>query len=180
MVDLSLSFSDVIQLPASSFTYISQNSFSTTSWLDHIACSNLQLVSQIKILFEDALHDHIPIYCEVATPCINSETNLQDQHSDKYYMEWENISDDQKTLYSDNLDELPIEIWADVLSCNLSFCDDPSHQRQLDYVYSALVESLHVSAFPLNKRTKNCRRQIPGWNWSCRDLHADGSKHFLN
>ena len=54
MVDHSLSFCDVIQLPASSFTYISQNSSATTSWLDHIARSNPQLVSQIKILYGDA------------------------------------------------------------------------------------------------------------------------------
>ena len=175
-----MSFWDIIQLLASFFTYISQSSSATTSWLDHIACSNPQLVSQIKILYGDALEDHIPIYCEVAIPCINSETNLQDQHSEKFHIKWDNISDDQKTLYSDNLDELAIEIWADVLSCNLSICYDPSHQRQLDYVYSALVESLHVAAFPLNVKSKNSRRQIPGWNWYCRDLHADGRKHFLN
>ena len=84
MVDHSLSSFDVIQLPASSFTYISQNSSATTSWLDHIACSHPQLlVSQIKILFGDALHDHNPVYCEAAIPCYNSETNLQDQHSEK-------------------------------------------------------------------------------------------------
>ena len=123
--------------------------------------------------------DHIPIYCEVAIPCINSETNLQDQHSEKFHIQWDNISDDQKTLYRDNLDELAIEIWADVLSCNVSFCDNSSHQRHLVYVYSALAESFHVSAFPLNKRTKNCHRQIARWNRYCRDLHADGRKQFL-
>ena len=119
-------------------------------WFDHIACPNPQFVSQIKILYGDALHDHIPIYCEVAVPCINSEANLHDQHYEKYHMEWDNNSDDRKTLYSDNLDELSAEIWADVLSCNRSFCDEPSHQRQLDCVYSVLVESLHVSDFSIN------------------------------
>ena len=62
------------------------------------------------------LHDHFATYC-----CINSETNLHDQHSEKYHIKWDNISDDQKTLYSDNHDGLAIEIWADVLSCNLLF-----------------------------------------------------------
>ena len=40
VVDHSLIFCDVIQLLASYFTYMRQNSFATTSWLDHIACSN--------------------------------------------------------------------------------------------------------------------------------------------
>ena len=109
------------------------------------------------------------MYREVAIPCINSEINLRDQHSEKYHIKWDNISDDQITLYSDNLDDLAIEIWADVLSCNLPFCDDPSHHRQLDYINSSLVE-----------RTKHCSRQIPGWNWYCRDLHTDRRKLILN
>ena len=66
----------------------------TTSYFDHIACTNPQLVSQMKILYGDALHDHIPIYCEVAIPCINSVANLQEQHSEKYHFKWNNISDD--------------------------------------------------------------------------------------
>ena len=111
-------------------------------------------------MYGDALDDRHPIYCEVAIPCINSETNLQDQHSEKNEIKWNNISD--------------------VLSCNLSIFDNPSHQRQLDYVYSVLVESLHISSFPLNKMSKDCRRQIPGWNWYCRVLYADGRKHFLS
>ena len=40
------------------------------------------------------------MYCEVPIPFINLETNLQDQHSEKYHIKWENNSDDQKTLYS--------------------------------------------------------------------------------
>ena len=81
MLDYSLSFCGVIHLPASSFTYISQNSSPAISWLDHNLCSNPQIVSQMKILYGDAPHDHIPIYSENAIPCINSEYNLQDQHS---------------------------------------------------------------------------------------------------
>ena len=94
---------------------------------------------KIKILYGDTLHDHIPIYCEIAVPHINSEINLQDQHSEKYHVKWNNISGDQKTLYSDNLGDLAIEIRADVPSCHVPFCDDPSHHRQLNYTYSALI-----------------------------------------
>ena len=132
--------------------HITQNSSATTSWLDLIACP--QLFSKIKILNGDPLHDHIPMYCDIAIPCINSKTNLQDQHSEKYHIKLNNISDDQKTLYSDNLDELTTEIWAAVLSCYLLFCDDHSHQRQLDYIYSTLVESLNVQLFLLIKGLK--------------------------
>ena len=85
MLDHSLSFCDVIHLNASSFTYINQNSSAAANWLDHIVCSNSELVSQLKILYDDSLNDHMPIYCEIAIPCNNSETNLQDQHSENYH-----------------------------------------------------------------------------------------------
>ena len=180
MIDHPLSFCDVIRRHPSFFTFISENSSATSSWLDHFLYSNPQLVSQIKILYGDTLHDHIPICCEISSPCITSETNLHDQHSEKYHIKLENISDDQKTLCIDNLDVLPIEIWAHVLSCKLPFCEDHSHHRHLDNIYTVLVENNHVSTIPLDKRTKHCSRQILGWNWYRRDLYADGGKPFLN
>ena len=59
------------------------------------------------------------------------------------------------------LDDLAIDIWADVFSYNLPVCDDPSHPRQLDCIYSALVGSLHVSTIPLNKMPEHCSIEIP-------------------
>ena len=69
------------------------------------------------------------MYSEVSISCIKSETNLQDQHSEKYRIKWDNSFDDKKTLYSDNLDDLAFQVWAGVLTCILPFCDDPSHHR---------------------------------------------------
>ena len=79
----SLSFCGVMQWPASAPTYQSQNCSATTSWLDHIVYSNPQLVSQIRILYDDTLHDHIPIYYEMTIPRNNLETILQDQNYEK-------------------------------------------------------------------------------------------------
>ena len=100
---------------------------------------------------------------------------MQD-HPEEYHIEWGNISDNQKILYND----LAIETLADILSCNLSYYEYPSHHRKLDYIHSTLVESLQVSTSPLNRSTQHRRRQIPAWNWYGKDLHADGRKHFLN
>ena len=95
-------------------------------------------------------------------PRFYSEPILQDQHTDKYFIKWDNISDDRKTIDGDIFDDLAIEMVTDVLTCSLSFCDEPSDPIQLDYIYSASVESLHLSASPPNKRTKHRGRQIPG------------------
>ena len=124
-----------MQLPASSFSYTRQNISATTSWLDHIVCSNPQLVSQMRILYGDTLQDHIPINCEITDLSINSGTISQDQHPDKLYIKFNNITTDQITLYCDNLYGSAIGIWADVLSCSLLCCDDPSYHRRLFYIY---------------------------------------------
>ena len=47
MLDYSRSFCDVIQFPASFFTFMTRNSSALTSWLDHIVCSNPRVFSQI-------------------------------------------------------------------------------------------------------------------------------------
>ena len=95
MFGRSLSFCDIMHFPASSFTFISQNSSATTSLLDRIICTNPQLVSQIRNFYGDTLHDHFPMYCEFAITCINSQTIVRDQHAVKYYIKKDNITDDQ-------------------------------------------------------------------------------------
>ena len=141
---------------------------------------NSQIVSQIIIFYVDTLHEHIHIYCDISISCIISETIMKDQHTEKYYNKREKNTDDQKTLYGDSLDDLAIEILADVISCGLLFCVNTFHHHQIGYTYSFLVESLHVSASPCNKRSQHRDKQIPGWNWYCKDFHVEGRKYFLN
>ena len=83
-------------------------------------------------------------------------------------------------LHSDKHDNFAFAIWTDVLLSSLSFWDDPTHQRQLDCIYSGLVESLHVSVGTLIKMTRDRSRLITGWNWYCNDLHVKSRILFLN
>ena len=159
----SQSFCDVIRLPASSFTYISQNSSATSIWLDHNVCSKPQLVSQIRILYGDTSHDHILTYCEISIPCINPETNLQDQQPEMYLIKWDNISDDQKHYIVRVLMPYLLKFGLMYSHASCLFCDDSSHHRQLDFIYIALIESLCVSASPVIKSSKHRCRKILWW-----------------
>ena len=42
------------------------------------------------------------------------QSNKHGQHTEEYYIKRDTIYDDAKTWYNDNIDDLPIEIWADV------------------------------------------------------------------
>ena len=54
--------SDITNLPGDSYTYISSNAQSATSWLDHVALSNSDLAGNYKIMHGRTLYDHIPLY----------------------------------------------------------------------------------------------------------------------
>ena len=55
-----LKMSDITNLPGDSYTYISSNAQSSTSWLDHVALSNSELARNFKIMYGHTLHDHVP------------------------------------------------------------------------------------------------------------------------
>ena len=61
----SLFMSDIDALPADTYTYVSQNSRATTSWLDHVLSSKLGLVRDIKVLYGSTFDDHIPVLFSV-------------------------------------------------------------------------------------------------------------------
>ena len=42
--EYALHISDVISLPADSYSYVSSNSSCATSWIDHVVCSDVQYI----------------------------------------------------------------------------------------------------------------------------------------
>ena len=67
-----LNIIDVERLPLDSFTFLSRNQACTTSWLDHILCSNVTIVSDCQILYGQALIDHIPLKFRLKIPSLSS------------------------------------------------------------------------------------------------------------
>ena len=56
---------------------------------------------------------------------------------------WDDNSDDEISLYNSNLDDISIDIWTDVLSCNLSTCQNTNHASQTSYLYNYIIESIY-------------------------------------
>ena len=143
----SLFISDVAKLPPNTYTYISQSSICSTSWLDHIISSNDNHVINPMVHFGVSLDDHIPISFELRIDfainyyeCNNNNINSSISES----IMWDDISDDEISLYISNLDEISINIWTDVLSCNLSTCQNTDNVNQISYLYNYIIQSVSL------------------------------------
>ena len=108
-----LLFCDVDALPASTYTYISQNQYGTCSWLDHILSSKKEVVSPVKILYGETFYDHIPIFCELVFTNYTFTESVKEITEVKFNIVWDEISNYQLEAYGYIVDNFSIELWAD-------------------------------------------------------------------
>ena len=84
-------------------------------------------------------------------------------------------------MYSSNLDEISINIWTDVLSCNSSTCQNIDHVNQICYLYNYIIESISEASYHLKTvgNTRQNNNRVVGWNKYCRNLYKDAGAKFL-
>ena len=139
--DLNLQTNDVISLPAASYTYISPNSVSGTSWLDHVVVSRGDLTVNHKILYGMVFYDHLPMYFEMNLPipvCFAEGLNFS--RSPQLNISWDKVSESMKKDYCLSLDKLSLAIWDEVLICNKSLCKNNGHKKSLDFLFETILE----------------------------------------
>lgn len=168
------------------FTYVSA-AHNTTSWLDHIICSNDMhcLLSNIKVLDNVPTSDHLPLACEWD---FHVDTDKQPHHnvsvnSDIHKgFKWERASDDCIHQYclitKQKLND--IKIPHDALSCNDVNCIVDSHRQDLDCFYNSICNALLSSSKVCIDTVKSSKNHnVPGWNEHCKDLHADARESYI-
>ena len=56
---------DIDFMPNDSYTYISSNEVCSTSWLDHVICSDTGMISNYAIGYGVTFDDHLPLFFNV-------------------------------------------------------------------------------------------------------------------
>ena len=178
----TLSISDVDQLPVDSYTYISQNSRASTSWLDHVISSNPRLVEDVMIHYGSALDDHIPISfnLEIFEPVLLSHSIQYEPKIDIKKVDWDRVSDEQFKEYHDILENISLDVWSEVLACDVLNCRSVLHEEALANIYETIVDSVICSSshFPL-KNSCSKIKIVPGWNQYCKEFHAVAREAFM-
>ena len=179
--DLNLKTNDVISLPATSYTYISPNSVSGTSWLDHVVVSRGDLTVNHKILYGMVFYDHLPLYFEMNLPIpVCFAEGLHFSRSPQLNISWDKVSESMKKDYCLSLDKLSLAIWDDVLICNKSLCKNNAHKKSLNFLFETILEIISISSenFPVYHNNKS--RRVVGWNLHCRNLYKTARLDFLS
>ena len=170
------------QLPQDSFTYLCPAK-NTTSWLDHILCSEglTESVFDIKIDYEGSLYDHFPIYFNLIF-YFNYHNTKDDRPFVDEFVNWNAMSQSDKKAIKQKIDDMldKLNLLNDeVFRCRVVGCNDRTHLKRLDTIFSLMKEVLleSTACFKFNGNRKY--KRVPGWNDYVKEVHTIARNHFL-
>jgi len=167
------------------FTYFSDSSDSC-SWIDHAICttSMAQLVSRVQIYYPCISSDHKPVMVELSNisegthPTFTSHTNTSSRSS----IQWSDFTTKDYEKYKEltNLQLSKVRFNHDLLLCDDTHCNNPSHIAAINNFYNHILDALLASSEPFTKTFQTGYRQIPGWHEVLREHHQAARAAFLN
>lgn len=183
--DSNLFMCDIIDLPASSYSYVSRNSSCGTSWLDHFIVSNCEIVGNVEVLYGFKFDDHIPIVLSLDVDFQSETFNdpTSDQCDDKNdFILWDKLTDYDIDLYRETLNEYFDGYMNEAFSCNNSNCQLQSHRIMLNDAYNYMCSGIFASSSHFECKSyssANSFKVIVGWNDYCREAYNDARRNFL-
>ena len=173
---------DIEVLPSDSYTYISSNDICSTSWLDHVVCSNMSIISNYSIGYGVVFSDHVPLHFDIKAPdgvkylSYDYVPNIQ-----KYpKINWDKADDDDKILYANVLDYLCSELYYEILDCRTEKCND-QHTFDLNNFYQDLIDCVFAASLFLPTYVNDNKDHIVvGWNLYCREKYNEARANFIN
>ena len=178
----NLFLSDVNNLPFDSYTYISSNFTCSSSWLDHVCVSNPNVVSDHDIFYGFTVFDHIPLFFNLKVSYDNVSFvsgNIPTNYDKHLNIKWDSISNEQKMLYSDKLDELCLKLSYDVLGCQKVSCSNTLHKVQLDKLYGDLIDYIISASEDLPRINGRHSKAVVGWNAYCKGLYKIARDKYM-
>ena len=176
-----LIFADVNFLPGTTYTHVN-NATLTTSWLDHILCSQTVFGAISNISVDENYHgsDHLPL-CATLVLSELPTYSANNSADDTVDIKW-NFDDDHKCYYF--YEKLMYYISGiETISCSSSgrICTDEEHVSKIDAAYNSVVESTLAAGEEIfGRRRCGNNRNIPGWNDHVKDLYDWSRTAFLH
>ena len=178
----SLIAEDIANLPPDSFTYISSNSNCSTSWLDHVVCSDPGTTTDHKILYGTTVSDHIPLLFYLNIPVIAQSQDIYPTTANSLYylVNWDKVTLADQQNYAEVLDSLCLELPQNVLCCNNEACRDPDHIKQLDELYHNIFDCISLANMHLPSYSSISKeKRVVGWNEYCKEKYFQAREKFF-
>jgi len=122
------------------------------------------MVAKFDIMYGETLQDHIPLCLELYLADTPKFADFSSNLENNFNIIWDNVTEDQLDVYSDTLDGLSVELWAEALSCSREDCHNEAHLAQLDDIHHFLLESIRIASDHVPLVKKRHRKRIVGWN----------------
>ena len=181
---LSLFAADIIKLPMNTYSYMSRNEACSTSWLDHVISSNLQMVSDIDVMYGLTFEDHLPLKFSLFLQCElvpKIEQNDSIFCNDERFILWSKARNEHIEVYNSRLEEMLGNYINHSVVCNEKFCENRVHIESLNRSYEFLVGCflLASDAFPCTDREKK-QKSKAGWDYYCRNAYGTAREKFFS
>ena len=168
------------------YTYVS-DAHCTTSWLDHVLCSqDLQRKLQlINILDKLPSSDHLPlsVIIDVRVQAVPSVSTICSSPRSKVIYNWTKADTTDVNNYCmktyDNFSKICI---PPAIKCTNINCKSLEHRHEIDLFYSQICEALHCSSLDSipSSKSSDCRNYIvPGFNDYVKDLHSVARSDYV-
>ena len=126
------------------------------------------------------MYDHIPISFDLILPqTCHLMYNIVDDKKLPDRINWAGVTEEDKNYFSENLDNLCMEIFHGVLLCNDEACQNTTHKIDIDRLYADILDSIFLASNSLPLGNRRHKNQIVGWNVYCKSLHAIAREKFL-
>ena len=184
VIEQGLKICDVDKLDQDTYTYISDSNNCSTSWIDHVLCTDPLIVDDISVLYGVTFYDHIPLKFIIRLPVISNittETVTNKLSSNPHVIAWSKVNDDIIKNYQIVLDQIVENHMNISMNCNEKICNESSHYCSIDnffYFLQKCILDASKSCLPAVSKKDNARK-IVGWNDFCREKYDIARDHFL-
>jgi hypothetical protein len=143
--------------------------------------SQPNLVRNIEIQYGVTLSDHIPIKFEinVDSQLFYNKCENHDYRS-KNLILWNKLSDIEKQIYSQKVNDALLNYHNLSLQCRDKFCTSENHKLLLKKAYKYLLETLKTSSADLTVGQRDIKfKPVPGWTERVKYFHNIARQNYL-
>ena len=169
-------------LPVDTFTYLCPAK-NTTSWLDHIICTEKALshIENVYIDYKLAIYDHFPLCFQYNFSFLKND-HPRKVLSIEEFVDWNRINKVMETGIRQEIDTFILDnglLVDDLFYCFNINCDDPLHKHMIDMTFEEIKLMLLKSTEKYRFVRKKGYKIVPGWNDYVKPYYEAARKSFL-
>ena len=172
----NLVVSDVIQLPPSTYTDLS-DAHNSTSWLDHILVSEniSEVISNIDVILGGSTSNHFPLVAELKLN--DMPINEQEPAVERETIKWDFLNNNKRVEFMNSPEAL-------LQTCHINFCITEGCQNrecfnEINSFFTAIQNHIQAAGRDVFGLRRVKEHVVPGWSAHVAEFHDEARRAFL-